>query len=135
MVTATGWLDVQHPAWTTKRRKLVATSKSGLVTLMSKLKHQLHQENASEDIVATWLKERDITIEAFECEGAPGDVNFETMCKYLKAEWNIHSIDVSAGPTLISLMMKAYVWEWNTFPPTNSIFPLTDASCISLGDE
>lgn len=77
--------------------------------LMSALQQQLNQECSSMGTASAWLQERSITVEAFESEASECDVNFVEMGNFLKTKWNIHRIDVSAGPTLISLMMKAYV--------------------------
>lgn len=109
VVTATGWLDTKHPAWNTKRRKLVATSRSGLLNLMKSLKQQLETvENVSTDPVTQWLQDNQVIVKSFETT-PDSDIDLVALAKFLKSEWNAEYLDVSAGPTLISLMIKAYV--------------------------
>ena len=115
VVTASGWLDTKHPAWNTDRKKLVATSKSGLPILMASLKSQLEVgEHSTSDSVHQWLETNQVTVKSFETD-READVDFVALTKFLKNDWKVQYLDVSAGPTLISLMVKAYVSGFKSF--------------------
>lgn len=115
VVTATGWLDTKHPAWNVNRRKLVATSRSGLIALMKNLKLQLETpENSATDPVAQWLQDNQIIVKSFDST-QDSDVDLVALVKFLKSEWNAEYLDVSAGPTLISHMIKAYAQHYQLF--------------------
>lgn len=112
VVTATGSLDVKHPVWTVKnRKKLIATSTQGLAYLEDSLVKQLDTEQgyASGGGGAKWLSEHEITVKQFVDDSNAAAVNFVELMRFLKNEWDVQFADISAGPTLISLMMKAYV--------------------------
>lgn len=111
VVTATGSFDVKHPVWTVKnRKKLIATSTQGLAHLEESLAKQLDTEQgyASGD-GAKWLSEHEITVKEYVDDSNAAAVNFVELMRFLKNEWDVQFADISAGPTLISLMMKAYV--------------------------
>lgn len=116
IVTASGWLDVQHPVWQTKRRKLVATSKQGFANIMTRLQAHFssissttEQNGNATSPVSKWLETNQIEVVAFESPSSGTDIDFVAFSKYLKSHMNASYCDVSAGPTLISLMIKAYV--------------------------
>lgn len=101
---------MKHPAWSvSNRRKLIATSTRGLESLNSALQKQIPSKNGDTDDVNQWLKTNNVTIKSFEDTSNPSHVDFGALMVFLKSQWNINFADVSAGPTLISLMMKAYV--------------------------
>lgn len=115
VVTSSGVIDTQHPAWNVQnRKKLIATSVSGAQKLDSCLKEQLSSSGDNDlSNVEQWMIKNGVTIKVFECEEKPTNVDFPKLMKYLKHEWNVQFADVSAGPTLISLMLKAYVPTWS----------------------
>lgn len=113
VVTASGWIDLNHPAWKTDRKKLVATSKYGYEQLQKTLNSKLApnsdtKSSDSEHVINKWLQSNQITLRAFESTVTDRDVDFQALARFLKSEWHIEYMDVSAGPTLISLMIKAY---------------------------
>lgn len=115
VVTATGAIDTKHPAWSVpNRRKLIATSSSGLAKIQSILEQPISVDVDSTMTGAEWLAKNGVVIQAFEDPSSPTSVDFLAMMSFLKSQWNVHFADVSAGPTLISLMMKAYVKEDQT---------------------
>lgn len=113
IVTASGWLDVLHPVWKTNRRKLVATSKRGYESMMARLlAYYTTTSKNGEDPASTlsqWLDSNQITIKAFESASSDSEMDFVAFSRYLKSDMDATYCDVSAGPTLISLMVKAYV--------------------------
>jgi hypothetical protein len=119
MVTASGWMDAKHPAWLPERRKLVATSVNGLPKIMEHLKAQLCAPNDNSDsaidTVKAWLEEHNVVLKSFDSSVSRDDVDLMALAQFLKSDWNAQYIDVSAGPTLISLMIKAYVGRVNRY--------------------
>jgi riboflavin biosynthesis pyrimidine reductase len=117
VVTDSLLMDLKHTIWTTQRRKLVATSRAGYSKIIATLILEFpelkveSETQTMENLSAMLLDKYQLSLKAF-----PGDqvdcldhVDLSEMAKFLKKDWKINSIDISAGPTLISLLMKEYV--------------------------
>jgi hypothetical protein len=130
MVTASGWIDIKHPAWNTKRRKMIATSQNGLSKLTLSLQKQISSDsNSSINAVDEWLLNNQMTIRSFD-DTNPDDVNLMALAEFLKSEWKVEYLDVSAGPTLISLMVKAYGCFWFYFRLLLKSILFTSNECV-----
>jgi riboflavin biosynthesis pyrimidine reductase len=69
---------------------------------------ETHFKSSSE--VNQWIDDRQITIKTFQGTHQ-GNVNLGAVMQFLKAEWHADLVDVSAGPTLTSLMINAKLMD------------------------
>lgn len=98
VVTYSGDLDLDHPIWITNRPKLIATSKIGYDKFCS----IFSQKNLNQQ---EWEKQHQVIFKSFVKDQK--DFDFKSLSLFLK-NWDINFLDISSGPTLISLMIKEY---------------------------
>jgi len=109
VMTADGWMDASHAVWRTNRRKMVATSRSGHLQILSTLANQLvvNVDNADMlDSVSKWLSENNISIVEFYDGLQDDQVCLPRLCQYLRNSWNIYNMCVMENASIIPGMLK-----------------------------